>query len=126
LYPENILIVNQLAWFYTDTKGEMEKARPFIDTLRVKGEGAYEKDTVGWFFYKTKDFNSAEAFFREALQMDPDNNVIRGHLALAFFQMNKSKEALVEAERVAKVLPPGDLRNKIMSLMEQNKKGAGK
>ena len=126
LYPENILIINQLAWFYTDTKGDLEKAKPFIDTLRVKGEGAYEKDTVGWFFYKTHDYNSAEAYFREALQMDPDNNAIRGHLALVLFQINRSKEALVEAERVAKVLPPGDLRNKIMSFMEQKKKGAGK
>jgi tetratricopeptide (TPR) repeat protein len=126
LYPGNILIINQLAWFYTDTKGDLVKAKPFIDTLRVKGEGAYEKDTVGWFFYKAKDYSSAEAFSREALQMDPDNNVIRGHLALALFQMSKSKEALVEAERVAKVLPPGDLRNKILSLIEQKKKGAGK
>jgi tetratricopeptide (TPR) repeat protein len=115
-----------LAWYYTETKGDIEKARPFIDTLRVKGEGAYEKDTVGWFFYKTKDFNLAEAFFREALQMDPDNNVIRGHLALTLYQMNKSKEALVEAERVSKVLPPGDLSNKIASFMEQKKKGAGR
>ena len=125
MYKRQVLI-NHLAWYYTDTKGNIEKAKPFIDTLRVKGEGAYEKDTVGWFFYKTKDFNSAEAYFREALQMDPDNNVIRGHLALALFQMNKRKEALVEAERVAKVLPPGDMRNKINSLMEQQKKGEGK
>jgi tetratricopeptide (TPR) repeat protein len=126
LYPGNILIINQLAWFYTDTKGDLEKARPFIDTLRVKGEGAYEKDTVGWFLYKARDYSSAEVFFREALQMDPDNNIIRGHLALGLFQMNKSKEALVEAERVAKLLPPGDLRSKITSLMEQKKKGAEK
>jgi tetratricopeptide (TPR) repeat protein len=126
LYPGNMLIVNQLAWYYTDTKGNLEKAKPFIDTLRVKGEGAYEKDTVGWFFYKSKDYSSAETYLREAIQMDPDNNLIRGHLALALFQLNRSTEALVEAERVAAVLPPGDLRNKIMSIMEQKKKGAGK
>ncbi len=123
MYPGNILIINQLAWFYTDTKGDLGKAKPFIDTLRVKGEGAYEKDTVGWFFYKTGNYSLAEVYFREALQMDVDNNAIRGHLALALFQMNKSKEALVEAERVVKRLPPGDLRNKIMSFMEQKKKG---
>jgi len=126
LYPGNILIVNQLAWFYTDTRGDLEKAKPFIDTLRVKGEGAFEKDTVGWYFYKAGDYSSAEVFFREALHMDPDNNAIRGHLALNLFQMNKSKDALIEAERVAKVLPPGDLRNKITSMMEQKKKGARK
>jgi hypothetical protein len=38
--------------------------------------------------------------------MDPDNNAIRGHLALTLFQMNKDKEALVEAEKAAKALPP--------------------
>jgi tetratricopeptide (TPR) repeat protein len=39
LYPGNILVINALAWFYTDTTGEIDKAKPLIDTLRVKGEG---------------------------------------------------------------------------------------
>jgi tetratricopeptide (TPR) repeat protein len=126
MYPGNILIVNKLAWFYTDTRGDLDKAKPFIDTLRVKGEGAYEKDTVGWFFYKAKDYSSAESYFREALQMDPDNNAIRGHLALTLLQQNKTKEAYSEAEKALKVMPPGDLRTKITNLIEQRKKGAGK
>ena len=126
LYPDNLLVVNQIAWFYTDAKGDIGRARPYIETLRVRGEGAYEKDTVGWFFYKTKDYNTAEAYFREALQLDPDNNAIRGHLALVLFQMNRNKEALTEAERVTKVLPQGDLRNQLLSMMAQNRKGAGK
>jgi hypothetical protein len=58
--------------------------------------------------------------------MDPDNNVIRGHLAMVLFQTMRDKEALVEAERVAKVLPPGDLRNRLASFMEQKMKGVGK
>ena len=126
LYPNNILIVNKLAWFYTDTKTDLMKAKPFIDSLRHKSEGAFEKDTVGWYFYKAGDYGAAESYIRDALQTDPDNNVIRGHLALCLVQMKKSKEALVEAERVSKLLPPGDLRNKILSLIEQEKKGAGK
>ncbi|MFA5179782.1 MAG: tetratricopeptide repeat protein [Syntrophales bacterium] len=126
LYPENILVVNQLAWFYTDIRGNFEKARPFVDTLRVKGEGAFEKDTVGWYLYRTRDYSSAEAYFREAIQMDPDNNVIRGHLAMALFQLNKGKEGFTEAEKVVKLIPSGDMKNKLTSLMEQHKKGAGK
>lgn len=125
LYPQSIVIINHLAWYYTE-RGELEKAKPLIDTLRVRGEGAFEKDTIGWYLYKTKEYSSAEAYFREALQLDPDNNAVRAHLALALFQTNKSKEALPEAMKVAKVLPPGDLRNKIMSFIEQNKRGAGK
>ena len=125
LYPGNMLIVNQLAWFYTDKRGELEKARPYIDTLRVRGEGAFEKDTVGWFYYKLGDYNSAEAFSREALQMDPDNNVIRGHFALALHQLGRKKDAALEAEKAARLLPPGDLKNRLVALMQQ-KKGPGK
>ena len=125
LYPQSIVVVNHLAWYYTE-RGDLEKAKPFIDTLRVKGEGAYEKDTIGWYLYKTKDYGSAEAYFRDALQSDPDNNAIRAHLALALFQANKNKEALTEAVKVAKFLPSGDLRNRITSLIEQQKRGAGK
>ncbi len=122
LYPDNMIAVNHVAWFYSE-KGVYAKARPFVDTLRVKGEGAYEKDTVGWFFYKTGDYSSAESYLREALQLDPDNNAIRGHLALALFQTGKSKDALVEAEKVVPVLPPGDLKEKLSSLLVLKKKG---
>lgn len=123
--PENMPIVNQLAWFYTDSRGELDKARPFIETLRVKGEGAYEKDTVGWFYYHTRDYRSAEAFFREALQLDPENNAIRAHLALALFQMNNGKEAFSEAKKIMGILPPGSLRNQLTFTMEQ-KRGSTK
>jgi len=122
-YPDSIVGANQIAWYYTDRRGDLEKARPFIDTLRVKGEGAYEKDTVGWFFYKKGDYSAAEAYFREALQMDPDNNTIRGHLALVFFQTGKSKEALVEAEKVINILPPGKLKENISSRVATARKG---
>jgi tetratricopeptide (TPR) repeat protein len=122
-YPDSVVVVNQLAWYYTDIRGDLEKARPFIETLRVKGEGAYEKDTVGWFFYKSRDYSSAEAFFREALQMDPDSNTIRGHLALALFQTGKSKDALVEAEKVMPLLPSGKLKEDISSRVASIRKG---
>jgi tetratricopeptide (TPR) repeat protein len=126
LYPENILVVNHLAWFYTDKKGDLEKAKPFIDTLRVKGEGAFEKDTIGWYFYKTGDYGSAETYFREALRMDPDNNVIRGHLALTLFQTGKNRDGLIEAGKVVPVLPRGNLKEILLSKMASAEKGDSK
>ena len=123
LYPDNIVVVNQLAWFYTDKRGDLEKAKPFIETLRVKGEGAYEKDTVGWYLCKTGDYGSAETYLRDALHMDPENNIIRGHLAVWGFQTGKSKDALAEAEKVVPLLPSGNLKEILSSKLEAAKKG---
>lgn len=123
MYPDSIMVVNQTAWFYTDRKGDFERAKPFIEILRVKGEGAYEKDTIGWFFYKTGEYNSAEAYFRDALQMDPDNIAIRGRLSLVLLKVGKIKEGLAEAEKVIPILPPGKLKEELSSRMALAKKG---
>jgi len=112
----NLVVINQLAWFYTDVAGELNKAKPFIDILHLKGEGAFEKDTVGWYYYRMGNYQTAERFFREALQLEPSNHAIRAHLALALYKEGKVKMAGAEKEKVINMIPAGKLREELIKV----------
>ncbi len=113
---DSIVVINQLAWFYVDKVNDLKKARPWIETLRLKGEGAYEKDTIGWYYYKLGDYKAAEDLFREALEIDPNNHVIRAHYAVSLYRLGKVKQAEVEKNKVWKTVPAGRLREELVKV----------
>jgi tetratricopeptide (TPR) repeat protein len=55
-------------------------AKEMVVSFETRGEGANEKDTVGWYHFQTGDIKTAEFYIREALLLDPQNPTIRAHL----------------------------------------------
>ncbi len=111
--PYNPLIANQLAWFYIERMGSPQKAKNLIDSLTKEKERPEIKDTVGWYYFKTGDFVSAEHYFREALRLVPDQHEIRARLALTLFSLKRNQEATAEAQKVVALLAPGPLKSKL-------------
>jgi len=118
--PQNMPIVNEVAWYFIDTRNSPQQAKDMIDILRIKGEGANEKDTVGWYYFNINDFKSAEYYLREALSLDVGNSIIRGHLALLLVQTKREKEAKAEAQKIIDNLPPGKLKDRVGALLPQS------
>jgi tetratricopeptide (TPR) repeat protein len=87
--PRNMLTLNQLAWLYIDTLNSPEKAKPFVDALRVDADEPTTIDTIGWYYFKVSKFGEAEYYFRRALRLDPENTAIRNHLRLTLDQMRQ-------------------------------------
>ena len=86
--PRNILIANQLAWLYIETYKAPERARNIVEFLRQGAKESAVLDTVGWYYYKTKDYRSASYYLTEASRLAPENRVIKEHLALTLKQVN--------------------------------------
>ncbi len=93
-----------------------------VDLLSVKGEGANEKDTVGWYYFNIGDLKNAEHFFREALLLDTGNAVIRAHFALLLAQTKREKEARAEAQKIVGSLMPGRLKDRVGALIAKDLK----
>lgn len=119
---ENPLVINQLAWFYVDKVKNFEKAKPFIEILRLKGEGAFEKDTVGWYYCQTGDYRAAEGFLREAVQLDPANHVIRAHWALSLYKVGKVNQGEKEKNKILSMIPAGGLREELIRVAGEMRK----
>lgn len=118
-FPRNMLFLNHLAWFYVDRMNDPQKASKLIGILESEGEGAAVKDTIGWYYYKSGDFKSAEYYLREAVAMDPENMIVRGHFALALFGTKNDKEAYAEARKVIAGLPDVPLKEKLKAAMSK-------
>jgi tetratricopeptide (TPR) repeat protein len=124
-FPQNMLFVNHLAWFYVENMNEPRKAAQLVSALESDAEGSAVKDTIGWYYYKIGDFKSSEYYLREAAILEPENVFVRGHLALALFGMKKNNEAYAEAKRAVDTLPDSPLRVKLMEVISKaGSKGA--
>jgi len=117
--PQNMPILNEVAWYFIDTRNSPRQAKEIVEILKIKGEGANEKDTVGWYYFNINDFKSAEYYLREALSLDAGNATIRAHLALLLAQTKREKEAKAEAKIIINNLPAGKLKDKIGALLSQ-------
>jgi len=120
--PQNMPILNEVAWYFIDTRSSPQQAKEMVDILKIKGEGANEKDTVGWYYFNINDFKSAEYYLREALSLDAGNVTIRAHLALLLAQTKREKEAKAEAQIIINNLPAGKLKDKVGALVSQTGK----
>jgi tetratricopeptide (TPR) repeat protein len=115
--PQNMPIVNEVAWYFIDTKNAPQQAKEMIEILKFKGEGANEKDTVGWYYFNTGDFKSAEYYLREAILLDPGNAIIRAHLTLLFAQTKREQEAIAEAQKIINSLPASKLKDRVGAVL---------
>jgi len=115
-------VVNQIVWFYLESERDLEKAKPLIELLRIKGEGAFEKDTVGWYYYRAGAYAEAANYLQEAVRLDPENNVIRAHWLLARGRSGERDKTRVDAKNILERLPAGKLRQELESLCESGEK----
>ena len=121
-YPDEPLIANQLAWLYIERMETPQKAKDLVEFLMAEKERPEVKDTIGWYYYKLGNFVTAENYFREALQLAPDQYNTRARLALTLFSLKKNQEASAEEQKVIALLAPGPLKNKLKEAVAAQKR----
>ncbi|MCX5829526.1 MAG: tetratricopeptide repeat protein [Deltaproteobacteria bacterium] len=120
-YPDEPLIANQLAWLYIERMETPQKAKELVEFLMADKERPEVKDTIGWYYYKLGNYVAAENYFREALQLAPDQYSTRARLALTLFSLKKNQEAEGEAKKVVALLAPSPLKIKLEQAMTKGK-----
>ena len=120
-YPDDPLIANQLAWLYIDRMETPQKAKGLVEFLMADKERPEVKDTIGWYYYKLGNFVTAENYFREALQLAPNQYNTRARLALTLFSLKKNQEAEGEAKKIVALLAPSPLKIKLEQAIAKGK-----
>ncbi|MCK9364897.1 MAG: tetratricopeptide repeat protein [Syntrophales bacterium] len=120
-FPRNMLFANHLAWFYIEVKKEPERAAKLVALLESEGTGTGAKDTVGWYYYKTGDLKKAEYYLREAVAIDPENAVVRGHLAMTLFGKKEEAEAVSEAKKAIGALSGTSLKGELERMLSKER-----
>ena len=115
--PHLMPIVNEVAWYYIETRNSPQQAKGMIELLKSKGDGANEKDTVGWYYFNMGDIKQAEYYLREAMTLDPANPIIRGHWVLLLAHTKREQEAKTEGQRIINSLPDGKLKDRVGAIV---------
>ncbi|ACC98706.1 Tetratricopeptide repeat protein [Elusimicrobium minutum Pei191] len=93
--PANSEALNSLAYALLEQNKKLKEAKKHIDrSLQLKPDDYATIDSLGWYYYKTKDYDKALEYFEKALSKMPDDKVIAGHKGLALYRLGRYKEAL--------------------------------
>jgi tetratricopeptide (TPR) repeat protein len=95
LYPENLIVVNNLASMlldYGNDKEDLELAVKLSKQLESSPQPAFV-DTVGWAHYHNKKFDSAIIYLSQVVEKAPDVNVFNYHLGMAYKKAGNAIQA---------------------------------
>jgi tetratricopeptide (TPR) repeat protein len=95
LNPNNILVINNLAFLYTLERKNFKKALKLIG--RAKRLAPFDPailDTEGWIYFQLKRYGDAHKSFLEAYEIDKKNPVIQYHIALTYEKLGEHEEAI--------------------------------
>jgi tetratricopeptide (TPR) repeat protein len=105
--PENAHALNFLGYSLVERGIEMEHAYGLIKkAVSLKPEDGYIRDSLGWYYYKTGQYDKALEHIKKAWELTKNDVVITKHLALVYKELKEFEQAkrfYLEALRHCKV-----------------------
>lgn len=94
LKPQFPLALNYIAYSLLETNTDMAKAEEYgLKAYSLDKNDPYIADTVGWIYFKKKEYLKAVKFLEQAHEQMPQVSVIAEHLADVYTQLNRFDKA---------------------------------
>jgi tetratricopeptide (TPR) repeat protein len=94
-FPENIVIMNNLAYSWAEQNIELEQALTLsLKTIEAEPQNPSFLDTLGWIYYRLHRYSEALTTLEKAHAIDPENAIILDHLADAHAKNNNITQAI--------------------------------
>ena len=94
LNPDQPYVLNYLAYSWLERKIKIERSMEML--LRAhdqKRNDPYIIDSVGWAYYLTKDYISAEKYLKNALLIMPEDPILNDHYGDVLWRLNMKLQA---------------------------------
>lgn len=105
--PENPHALNFLGYTLLERGQELDKAHTLIKkAVSLKPEDGYIRDSLGWYYYKTGNYEQALVEIKKAWSLVKTDVIVTKHLAMVYKKLNNyelAKKFYVEALRNCKV-----------------------
>jgi tetratricopeptide (TPR) repeat protein len=87
--PNNASALNFLGYTYLDQGVKFEEAYSlFQRAIKIRPEDGYIRDSLGWYYFKTGDYNKALKEVKKAWEKEKTDVTISLHLALIYQKLN--------------------------------------
>ena len=94
ILPDQAHTLNYLAYTWVDKGINLDKAfEMLIKATELKENDGYIIDSLGWAYYKNKNYKEAEFYLQKALELMPSDPIINDHYADVLWSLNKNIQA---------------------------------
>lgn len=114
LEPENANAYNSLGYTYVDQNRRLDEARELLEyALELDPNSPYILDSVGWYFFRVNDLESALIYLQRAYNIMPEPDVA-AHYGEALWLSEQKDKALEVWEKSFKENSDSDVLNKTL------------
>ncbi len=93
--PNDAYTLNYLGYWYADTNRNLDKAIEYIQrAVKIQPSSGFFVDSLGWVYYRLKDYEKAVQWLEQAIQLEPLDPIITEHLGDAYWQVDRKFEAI--------------------------------
>jgi Flp pilus assembly protein TadD len=94
LDPDQELVLNYLGYSWVDQNINVKQAMSLIRrAVDKRPQDGYFVDSLGWAYYRQKQFDQAVKHLEHAVELKPDDPVINDHLGDAYWKVGRKLEA---------------------------------
>ncbi|WP_455479669.1 tetratricopeptide repeat protein [Bartonella sp. B23] len=96
-FPNQPQVLNYLGYSLVDRGQKLEESLHMLQkasTLQEKN--SYILDSLGWAYYKLKQYNKAVQILESAVKLQPENPTLNDHLGDAYWQVGRKREAIFQ------------------------------
>ncbi len=94
LLPDQPYVLNYLAYSWLERKIKINKSMEMLmNAYQQRRDDPYIIDSVGWAYYLTDDYLSAEKYLKNALLIMPDDPIVNDHYGDVLWKLNMKLQA---------------------------------
>ncbi len=114
LQPEQPFVLNYLGYSWVDQGLNLDEAKDMLHrAVDARPDDGFIVDSLGWVYYRLKDYPKAVETLERAIVLQPGDPVINDHLGDAYWKVGREREAYFQWRRALSLDPEEDVIAKI-------------
>lgn len=104
--PDNALLLNNFAYSLAERNIRLPDALEMSQkAIELEPDNAAYLDTIGWIYFKLKEYKNAENFILKSLDLRPNSAVVLDHLGDVYYNLNDINLAKVFWKKSIEIQP---------------------
>ncbi len=125
IVPDDPYVMNYLAYSWLERKYKINKALEMLkDAYNQKEDDPYIIDSIGWAYFLIEDYEKAEEYLIQAVELMPDDPIVNDHYGDILWMLNRKMQARYFWKNVLKLKDTEDYMKK--NIKEKLLKGLNK
>ncbi|WP_455481030.1 tetratricopeptide repeat protein [Bartonella sp. B12(2025)] len=96
-FPNQPQVLNYLGYSLVDRNQKLEESLHMLQKASaLQSQNGYILDSLGWAYYKLKQYNKAVKVLENAVKLQPEDPTLNDHLGDAYWQVGRKREAIFQ------------------------------